>query len=153
MPPPQFWVIVKTFVDRLTGACCRAQFGPQTGIAPVDRPAPKLPALNGSPTHPSYAPGAFWGALPVQMQMLRKPTTIVTRAVGSELVLLDLAKGTYFTLDEVGSTVWRHLESGLSLDAIAEAICAEYEVERHIVEADLERLVNELRAAGLLEAS
>lgn len=89
----------------------------------------------------------------MQIQVLRKPTTIVTRAVGNELVLLDLAKGTYFTLDEVGSTAWRHLEAGLTLDAIAEAICAEYEVAHEVVVADLERLVQELRAAGLLEAS
>lgn len=85
--------------------------------------------------------------------MLRKPTTIVTRAVGNELVLLDLAKGTYFTLDEVGSAAWRHLESGLTLDAIADAICAEYEVEREVVMTDLERLLSDLEAAGLLEVS
>jgi hypothetical protein len=65
-------------------------------------------------------------------------------------VLLDLASGTYFGLNDVGTRIWQLLEAGKPLPHIADALAEEYEVSREQAVHDAEALVTELRQRGLL---
>ena len=40
------------------------------------------------------------------------PSTVMTRTIGDETVILDLAGGTYFGLDPVGARIWQLIEEG-----------------------------------------
>lgn len=82
---------------------------------------------------------------------VRIPDQVMARAVGDELVILDLASGTYFGLDGVGVVMWRVLSEGSSLADACAAVLAEYDVARETVEADLVALVGDLAAKGLVE--
>jgi hypothetical protein len=68
----------------------------------------------------------------------------VARGVGGELVILHLGSGTYFGLDEVGTRIWQLLGEGLSTAAVCDRLVEEYEVERAVLERDLEALIGEL---------
>jgi hypothetical protein len=73
---------------------------------------------------------------------------VVTREVGGETILLDLANGNYFGLDGVGSRLWQLLEErGCTLGEACDVLIEEYEVDRARLEADLlalgARLVDE----------
>lgn len=76
-----------------------------------------------------------------------------SRTFGTELVLLDLARGEYFSLDELGARVWAVLAAGGSLDDAIEALAPEYDVPWTRFQADLRALVAELVARGLLVVS
>ena len=78
---------------------------------------------------------------------------VVAREVGSETMLLDLASGTYFGLDEVGGRFWQMLEDGKSGSEARDALLEEYDVEAGELDRDLETLLAELAANGLVSAA
>ena len=78
---------------------------------------------------------------------------VVTREVGDETMLLDLASGTYFGLDAVGGRFWQLLEEGKSPGDARDALLEEYEVGADQLERDLENLLAELSANGLVTRS
>lgn len=76
---------------------------------------------------------------------------VVAREVGGETVLLDLASGTYFGLNEVGGRVWELIDgAGLTLDQICTHIEAEFEVRREVLEGDIASLMQQLAERSLI---
>lgn len=75
---------------------------------------------------------------------------VLFQEVGGEAVLLDLAGGSYFGLDEVGTRIWQLLQEHSRLRTLYEAMLSEFEVEPARLEEDLLRLVGELADAGLV---
>jgi hypothetical protein len=76
----------------------------------------------------------------------------MARELGGEIVILDLASGNYFGLDEVGARIWKLIGEGKTLGETLDILLAEYEVERPQLEADLLGLVERLEAQGLVSA-
>ena len=72
------------------------------------------------------------------------------RELDGEGVILNLASGLYFGLDETGTRMWRLIEQHRRLDVVLTALTGEYEAARETIEADLIRLVSELSEKGLL---
>lgn len=79
------------------------------------------------------------------------PPQVMSRLVGDETVILDLASGIYFGLDGVGKRIWEVLKDGNSLGQIAAVIADEYEVDDARAKADVIEFANELLSRGLLE--
>lgn len=75
---------------------------------------------------------------------------VMTRQVGDDAVILDLASGTYFGLDPVGARIWALMGEGKTLNEICDSIEQEYEVERPTIEADVLALTAQLQAEGLI---
>jgi hypothetical protein len=65
-------------------------------------------------------------------------------------VLLDVRKGTYFSLNNVGVEVWRRLEAGLTLGQIEEAIAADFAAPADVVSRDVQQFVRALEGKALL---
>lgn len=74
---------------------------------------------------------------------------VLAREVSGEMVILDLKSEQYFGLDKVGADMVSRL-TRLSRDAAVAELCRDYEVDASVLQADLERLVGKLLAAGLL---
>lgn len=77
----------------------------------------------------------------------------VSRDLEGEAVILNLASGTYFGLNEVGTRVWALIQQHKSLDRVFEVMREEYEVPAERLERDLVELVEQLRAKGLVHVS
>ena len=78
------------------------------------------------------------------------PTQVMSRLVGEETVLLDLASGHYFGLDAVGKLIWESVSDGKSLADAVDAIVAEYEVDKSQAEADVKAFASQLVERDLL---
>jgi hypothetical protein len=76
-----------------------------------------------------------------------------TREFDGELVVLDLARGEYFGLDETGLRVWNLLSAGQPVAQAAAVIATEYGVDDDRVTADVMALVENLVARGLVVVS
>ncbi len=72
------------------------------------------------------------------------------REFDGELVILDLAKGDYFGVTEIGARLWRGLASGKSPLEVAREIGPEYDVEAAVFLADLVALTNDFASRGLV---
>ncbi len=77
---------------------------------------------------------------------------VYARAFGEEIVLLDFAVGEYYGLDPIGARVWRSLEAGDDLRAVAEGIAADYDVSAEVALADVLQLIAELGSSALVDA-
>lgn len=74
----------------------------------------------------------------------------LSRRVGGETVIIDLATEEYFGLDEVGSVLWAGLEEARSLPEIVDRVVDRFDVTRERAAADLALLVGSLVGAGLV---
>lgn len=70
--------------------------------------------------------------------------------IGGEGVILDLATSTYFGLDPVGARFWQLLQDDADVAAACDRLLLEYEVEREQLERDIDSLLEQLIAAGLV---
>jgi len=81
---------------------------------------------------------------------LTVPPQVMSRLVGDETVLLDLASGIYFGLDGVGQRVWDLVAEGQSLAQAAATIVDEFDVEESRAQADVLEFATDLVERGLL---
>jgi hypothetical protein len=75
---------------------------------------------------------------------------VVFRELEGEIVILNLEKGEYFGVDDVGTRMWTLLAEGRSLRQVADIMVSEYDVRRETVAADLLRLAGEMISHGLI---
>jgi hypothetical protein len=77
---------------------------------------------------------------------------VVFRDMSGEGVLLNLATGTYFGLDGVGTRVWHLLAEHRSVEAVIEALLLEYEVDEQELRHDVDTLLRQCEEKGLVKA-
>ncbi len=78
------------------------------------------------------------------------PDDVVSRDLAGEAVILNLANGTYFGLNEVGTRIWNLLAEHKSTEQVLPPLLAEYEVEEAQLRQDLEVLLQTLTEKGLI---
>jgi hypothetical protein len=79
-------------------------------------------------------------------------SSVMSRQLGDEFVLLDLASGNYYGLDAVGARIWALLVEGRSPQEVESRLRDEYTVDADALRADLQRLIGDLLDKGLLSA-
>lgn len=78
------------------------------------------------------------------------PDTVSMRAVHDEVVLLDMASEQYFGLNAVGACVIHALSRGADVDGAVAAVVDAFEAPEDQIRADVQALIEELVATGLL---
>jgi Coenzyme PQQ synthesis protein D (PqqD) len=81
---------------------------------------------------------------------IRRHEEVVYEKGADELILLKLADGQYFTLDEVGRTVWSLCDGTRSVADIVGLVHEEYEAPRATIRADVLELLEELAKEQLI---
>ena len=75
---------------------------------------------------------------------------VISQEVSGETVLLDLQSESYFGLDAVGTRIWQLIRDSGDLRTIYSTLLEEYEVEETQLRADLEALLADASARGLI---
>lgn len=75
---------------------------------------------------------------------------VLEAPVDDELVLLDPTAGTYFGVNESGSTIWGLLRRGCSAADAAAELSARFDVDADRARADVDWFVGRLASAGLI---
>jgi hypothetical protein len=85
------------------------------------------------------------------------PATTVVRIPGfmeaevdEEIVALSIEKGTCYSLNPVGSHIWRMLANPIRVADICKALVLEYQVDPETCEREVLRLLAELRSEGMI---
>ncbi|MDQ4105265.1 MAG: PqqD family protein [Actinomycetota bacterium] len=89
----------------------------------------------------------------MSLSTLEIGTGVVSRLVGDETVLVDLASETYFGLNRTGSVIWTMLEKRATLSEIVTVIVDRFDVSAGQAAADIQTLFNELERFGLARRS
>ena len=81
---------------------------------------------------------------------VRRGASIVFQEVEGEAVLVNLERGTCFTLDPVGTRIWQLIGDGERAGHMTEVLTAEFDVAHDLAERDLFVLLSELVARELV---
>ena len=82
-------------------------------------------------------------------QVVKAPDVLLQDLEG-EAVLLNLAKGQYYGLDEISYHMYKMLTSSSSVQAVYEALSQEYEIEPGQLRSDLDKFLAHLLENGLV---
>ena len=82
-------------------------------------------------------------------------TAIVSRDVAGETIVVPICRGvgdldSVYTFNPVGRSLWRLLESGHSVEELANWVATHYEVDAKQAVADVESYLSELQEVGLV---
>jgi Coenzyme PQQ synthesis protein D (PqqD) len=73
--------------------------------------------------------------------------------LAGEAVILDLDRGIYYGLDEVGSRIWSLVQEPRTLHSVVDLLIDEFDVPRAQCEQDLMTLIGQLSQAGLVSVT
>jgi predicted anti-sigma-YlaC factor YlaD len=73
------------------------------------------------------------------------------RAVGEEIVALDIADSTYLAVGPVGAAMWPRLAEGASVEELVGVVLDQFEVDADTARRDIDAFLDELAARDLLE--
>lgn len=75
---------------------------------------------------------------------------VAWRDLDGEAVILDLKTDTYFSLDKIGTQVWKKMTEKSEIKALAALITSSYDVSVEEAERDVKELVSSLKKTGLI---
>jgi hypothetical protein len=78
---------------------------------------------------------------------------VVFRELAGEAVILNLGTGMYYGLDPVGTRFWNLIAEHGSTEKVIDALLTEYEVDERRLRQDLDELIRQFGAKGLVRAS
>lgn len=78
------------------------------------------------------------------------PEEVLTAHLEGEAVVLHIGTRSYFRLNPTASVVWEGLENGKDRAEILDELCARFEVEPATASGEVDRLLSELEARGLI---
>ncbi|HTS93211.1 MAG TPA: PqqD family peptide modification chaperone [Stellaceae bacterium] len=84
---------------------------------------------------------------------VRRSEDQIAAPVDDEIIILSVERGSYFGLDDIGSDIWERLASPIRVDALCDALAAEYDADRATIERDVLALLDKLAAAGLVSTA
>jgi Coenzyme PQQ synthesis protein D (PqqD) len=83
----------------------------------------------------------------------RRSVQLMEAEIADELVALDADAGSCFGFNSVATSVWRKLEEPSSFDQIRSQLLEEYDVDQVQCDKELEELLRDLVAKGLVVKS
>jgi hypothetical protein len=76
---------------------------------------------------------------------------VIFKEIDGEAVLLDIARGTYFGLDPIGTRVWQALVEHGCARSLVTVLLDEFDVAPETLESDVNRLLSELTTNDLIQ--
>ncbi|MFA5146253.1 MAG: PqqD family protein [Candidatus Omnitrophota bacterium] len=77
---------------------------------------------------------------------------VTYRVIDNEAVILNLDSGYYYSLNGVGTEIWKMMAVGKTTDEILDYFEAEYRLSKSRLKGDLLELINDLEREGLIQA-
>lgn len=77
----------------------------------------------------------------------------IASELGGEAVILNLATGMYYGLNEVGARVWELIQQPCPFDSIFHTLLEEYDVDPDLCKQDLTKILVEMKEAHLIEVN
>lgn len=84
--------------------------------------------------------------------IVRRNDELLTAEVDGELVMMSIASGRYFGLDDTGRRIWELLVGPVSVAALCEQLVQEYAVDTATCERDVLALLRKMAEHGMIEA-
>jgi hypothetical protein len=77
-------------------------------------------------------------------------TDQISAELAGEAAILNLKSGIYYSLDEIGATIWRFVKEPKTIAEIETFVLSEYDVDAARCAGDVAALIETLHTAGLV---
>lgn len=84
------------------------------------------------------------------MQRFTRNSDTISGKLEEELVMMDVDKGMYFSLNPIATRIWEMLEKSLTVDELVALLMEEYEIDQAQCTADVEEYLKEMEKLGLI---
>ena len=82
---------------------------------------------------------------------IARSSTIAARLLAGEMLVMNSADSTFFTLNEVGTAIWQAADGKTPLrEIVREKVCEQFDVDPEQARADAEEFVSALSGHGIL---
>ena len=78
---------------------------------------------------------------------------VAAKVIDGEAIIINLANGIYYSMDNTGALIWEMIENGYNLTEMVDAISSRCGVDPGQVAADVQRLTEQLLEESLLVKS
>lgn len=85
--------------------------------------------------------------------IISKNPEIDATDLDGEVVMMNMEKGQYFMMNDVGSRIWEIIEEPIKVSEIINALLSEFEVEREECENTVMEFLNDLNYGDLIRVS
>jgi Coenzyme PQQ synthesis protein D (PqqD) len=70
--------------------------------------------------------------------------------IHNEVVLMDVERGCYYGLDDIGSEIWRAVENPVAVHSLCQSLAEKYKADPAIIASDVLTLLNNMHARELI---
>ena len=85
------------------------------------------------------------------MTLLIRNNEMISGQLNDDLVMVDIEKGIYFSLNSVATQIWELLENPTNSESLYDALMAEYEVGLEQCQADVNEYLEKMKELGLIQ--
>ena len=79
------------------------------------------------------------------------PETVLVQEVAAETVLMDMDKGAYYELNEMGAVMLKRLRETGDPSQIAKTLIKEFDVSESVLDRDIRKIILDLERNGLIQ--
>ncbi len=91
--------------------------------------------------------------LALHSRLRRNEEEVAAKVMDGEAIIINLANGSYYSMEKTGGAIWAMIEEGCSLEEMVAQLTRRYAVSRTQAQADVERLAAELLQEALVTLS
>jgi hypothetical protein len=92
--------------------------------------------------------------MPEECIYIARSSAIAARALAGEMMVMNSADSTFFTLNKVATAIFQAADGQTPLrDIVRDRICEEFDIDPEQAQADAKQFVNELSTHGVLLVS
>lgn len=82
---------------------------------------------------------------------IARSSAVAARMLAGEMMVMNSADSTFFTLNEVATAIWQAADGRTPLrEIVRQTVCEQFEVDPEQAQADAEQFVAELSTHGIL---
>jgi hypothetical protein len=76
--------------------------------------------------------------------IISRSPSVLSAEVDGEIVMMSIERGRYFSLDHIGSDIWRRIEPPCSFATLIDGLAADYEADRATIVIDVQSLLGHM---------
>ncbi len=93
-------------------------------------------------------------SMPENCTYIARSSTIAARALAGEMMVMNSADSTFFTLNEVATAIFQAADGRTPLrEIVRDRICQQFDIDPEQAQADAEQFVADLSSHGILLVS
>jgi len=80
----------------------------------------------------------------VDATLISRSPAVLTAEVDGEVVMMSIEQGRYFGLDDIGSDIWKRLDTPCSFAELIDRLAVDYDADHATIAADVRALLGRM---------